>query len=204
MNANSIKLVGILENSTEEQTFENRGKVFHRFTLRCKRQSNVDDLIPIVIPEKLLYDVDTSLFIGKQIKVQGNIRTRTVDVGGRYKLYVYIYVQEFLLLFEKEEDNNVVELFGTLCRPTSLRTTPKGKQITELCVAVNRQGGGSDYIPCIAWGRNAVELNNKSAGYKLSLTGRFQSREYIKKYPDKEEVRVAYEISIKDYDEIES
>lgn len=42
----------------------------------------------------------------------------------------------------------------------------------------------SDYIPCIAWGRNAAYAESLDVGTKLMLEGRLQSREYKKKLDD--------------------
>ena len=42
-----------------------------------------------------------------------------------------------------------------VCKPPIYRKTPLGREIADVLVAVNRPYGKSDYIPCIAWGRNA-------------------------------------------------
>ena len=64
-------------------------------------------------------------------------------------------------------------------------------------VAVNRPYGKSDYIPCIAWGRNARYAATFQVGAKLRIWGRVQSREYMKKIGENEgEKRIAYEVSV--------
>lgn len=55
----------------------------------------------------------------------------------------------------------------------------------------------SDYIPCVVWGRNAVYTSGLPVGTHLKLTGRIQSRGYVKMYEDgTEEQRTAYEVSV--------
>lgn len=92
---------------------------------------------------------------------------------------------------------NEIYLDGFICKNPSYRTTPFGREITDLLIAVNRPYNKSDYIPCIAWGRNARFSGNLDIGQRIKLWGRIQSREYQKKYPNGEIVnKVAYEVSI--------
>ena len=69
---------------------------------------------------------------------------------------------------------------GALCKPPVYRSTPFGREICDLMLAVNRAFGKSDYIPCIAWGRNAQYAARFRVGDRLRVTGRLQSREYQK------------------------
>ena len=72
-----------------------------------------------------------------------------------------------------------------------------GREIADILLAVNRAYNKSDYIPCIAWGRNARFSQNLEVGTKVKVVGRVQSREYEKIYEDgTSEVKVAYEVSI--------
>ena len=86
---------------------------------------------------------------------------------------------------------------GAICKPPAFRTTPFGREIADLMLAVNRAFGKSDYIPCIAWGRTARYAAQLSVGDKLKVQGRFQSRDYQKQLPDGTVMnRVAYEVSL--------
>ena len=77
------------------------------------------------------------------------------------------------------------------------RTTPFKRDICDVLVAVNRAYNKSDYLPCIAWGRNARFIKDTEVGTKVSIVGRIQSREYQKKINDDEyETKTAYEISV--------
>ena len=71
-----------------------------------------------------------------------------------------------------------------MCKPPIKRTSPLGRDICDLMIAVNRMYNKSDYIPCIAWGRNANYADNLKVGTKVYLEGRIQSREYKKKFED--------------------
>ena len=66
-----------------------------------------------------------------------------------------------------------------------------------MLIAVNRAYNKSDYIPCIAWGRNARFVKNLAVGEKIAVSGRIQSREYTKKISETEsKVMTAYEVSV--------
>ena len=62
-------------------------------------------------------------------------------------------------------------------------------------LAVNRRCGRSDYLPCISWGRRAREYSRLGVGDRLSLTGRIQSRPYIKIIDGVPVEKVAFEVS---------
>jgi len=83
-------------------------------------------------------------------------------------------------------------LEGFLCKQPTYRHTPHGREIADVMLAVNRQYGKSDYIPCILWGRNAYFVKDLKAGSSLRVAGRIQSREYNKNG----ERKTAYELSV--------
>ena len=92
---------------------------------------------------------------------------------------------------------NQIFLDGYICKEPVYRKTPLGREIADLLVAVNRPYGKSDYIPCIAWGRNARYASGFGVGTRILIWGRVQSREYTKKVSETEcEKRVAYEVSV--------
>ena len=101
-------------------------------------------------------------------------------------------------MLEEESGQNPNQIFlnGFICKPPVYRKTPFGREISDILVAVNRAYNKSDYIPCIAWGRNARYLSGLSVGENIKIWGRMQSRTYQKKNGDEIEERVAYEVSI--------
>ena len=64
-------------------------------------------------------------------------------------------------------------------------------------MAVNRAYNKSDYIPCIAWGRNARFSSALEVGENIKIWGRIQSRDYQKKLDETNIItKTAYEVSI--------
>lgn len=190
---NKVYLSGTLE-SEPVFSHELYGEGFYEFTLRVPRLSEQSDVIPITISERLLGE--KNLVKGTKISFYGQFRSFNKLVGEKSKLMLTVFVRDFL--DEDEEANpNVTELTGYVCKQPMYRTTPFNREICDLLIAVNRAYDKSDYIPCIAWGRNARFVKEMAVGQKLSLSGRIQSREYTKKLPDgSSEIRVAYELSV--------
>jgi len=170
------------------------GEGFYEFVLEVPRLSNHSDKIPVTVSERLINGVD--LKIGSKISLNGQFRSYNKMVGERSKLMLTVFVRDF----EKSEgvDNpNNVEIAGYICKPPIYRTTPFNREICDILVAVNRAYNKSDYIPCIAWGRNARFVKDIQVGQKITVFGRVQSREYTKKLSETmSETRVAYELSI--------
>ena len=64
-------------------------------------------------------------------------------------------------------------------------------------IAVNRSYNKSDYIPIIAWGRNARFAKSLKVGNNVRIWGRIQSRNYQKRISDEETItKTAYEVSV--------
>lgn len=185
---NKIVLAGLV---TEEPTFshEVHGERFYRFYLSSSRQSGYCDVLMCTVPEIIKNGINE----GNMVKVLGEIRTRNVNENDKNHLEITVFVKEVL---SYEEDENNVELDGFICKEPTYRETPFGRQITDLMVASNREYFKSDYIPCIAWGRNAIRASEFNVGTRVKVLGRLQSREYKKKIDDGiYEVRTAYELS---------
>jgi len=89
-----------------------------------------------------------------------------------------IELSEDIADFNKD---NQIYLDGYICKEAIYRKTPLGREIADLLLAVNRPYGKSDYIPCIAWGRNARYASGFAVGSRVRVWGRVQSREYTKK-----------------------
>ena len=112
------------------------------------------------------------------------------------KLILTIFVREIV---SPDEINlsNQINITGYVCKQPIYRTTPFGREITDMLIAVNRSYNKSDYLPCIAWGRNARFTGDLNVGEKIELIGRIQSRKYSKKVNETETIiKTAYEISI--------
>ena len=169
------------------------GEAFFRTTLSVPRLSGVYDLLPLTISERLMAD---GFRPGVHIAVSGQLRSYNKVIGGQGRLLLTAFAQR-LRPVDEEENPNTVYLTGALCKPPSFRTTPFGREIADLMLAVNRSYGKSDYIPCIAWGRTARFASGLSVGDRVQLQGRFQSRVYQKQLPDGTvQERTAYEVSV--------
>jgi single-stranded DNA-binding protein len=200
INNNNITLVGVVEREPE-YSHEVLGEGFYIFMLKCSRTSGNKDTLPVMISDRLT-DIK-EIKAGQVVSVAGQIRSfnRHID-DVKSKLILSVFARELELAQDAtelsfEEDINTVILDGFVCKPPVYRCTPKGREIADILVAVNRPYGKSDYIPCIAWGRNARFAGGLEVGEHIQIQGRFQSREYTKKISDNEiETRVAYEVSV--------
>lgn len=171
------------------------GEAFYTFILGIERRSGYVDEINIMISERLIYE--KSLYVDDFIEITGQVRTYNENVDGRNKLNVVVFAREIEITEESCYYENYIFLEGFLCKEPIKRTSPMGREICDMMVAVNRMYNKSDYIPCIAWGRNANFADKLPVGAKVLLEGRIQSREYKKKLEDGMiEMRKAFEISI--------
>jgi hypothetical protein len=181
---NNAKLTGIIE-SEFEFSHEVYGEGFYKFDLKVPRLSESTDILPIIISERLI-DTNASL-IGTKVKLSGQIRSYNNNEtnGKRNRLLLTIFIRDIIILEdEPSKMPNEIILNGFICKPPVFRTTPFGREIADLLIAVNRSYNKSDYIPCIAWGRNARFTGKLKVGDNVKLWGRMQSRGYQKKYED--------------------
>ncbi len=170
------------------------GEGFYEFVLEVPRLSRQCDYIPITVSERLMQGADLSE--GAQVALNGQFRSYNKMENAKSKLMLTVFVRDFTPPVEGQNPNTV-ELSGYICKDPIYRTTPFNREICDLLLAVNRAYNKSDYIPCIAWGRNARFVRDIEVGQKISVFGRIQSREYTKKLSETEsEVRVAYELSV--------
>ncbi|MBQ7453408.1 MAG: single-stranded DNA-binding protein [Clostridia bacterium] len=177
-----------------EPTFSHSvlGEGFYNLTVKVSRLSCEADYIPVTISERLMGDVTD----GTEVAFSGQFRSYNKLVGDKSKLMLTMFVRERLDPKSCEEINKIT-LTGYICKDPIYRTTPFGREISDLLIAVNRAYNKSDYLPCIAWGRNARFSMGLEVGEKVELIGRIQSRNYQKKLEDGAvETRTAYEISI--------
>ena len=170
------------------------GEGFYEMSVLVKRLSGQADILPVTISERLIQD--KQLGIGSEISAIGQFRSYNKLVDGKSKLMLTVFVRE-LLEGETQENPNSIVLSGYICKQPVYRTTPFNREIADLLVAVNRSYNKSDYIPCIAWGRNARFVKNLAVGERIALSGRIQSREYQKKFSETDvRILTAYEVSI--------
>ena len=194
--SNNIACVcGVIE---DELIFNHEiyGENFYTFTLRIPRLSGASDKIKIMISDRLISDI--SLKPDDFIEVNGQFRSYNSYENGDNKLILTVFAKDIALI-EPDSCTNPNSLFlnGYVCKEPVYRTTPFGREITDILLAVNRTYNKSDYIPVIAWGRNARYCKNLKVGDNLKIWGRIQSRDYQKRLSEDETItKTAYEVSI--------
>ena len=191
LNNNKVFLNGVV---VEKPVFshETYGEGFYEVKLSVPRLSEHTDVLPVTVSEKFLKEFS----LGKEVAVKGQFRSFNKLMGDKSKLVLNVFAREII---EKNSsmNPNIIEITGYLCKPPIFRTTPFNREICDILVAVNRAYNKSDYLPCIAWGRNARYIKDAPVGKKLEIVGRIQSREYQKKLDSGEIVtKTAYEISV--------
>ena len=189
---NRVSLTGEIA-SEPMFSHEIMGEGFYDMLVSVKRLSGQTDVVPLAVSERLMQGGEFK--IGNLIGAIGQLRSYNKLVGDKSKLVLKVFVRE---LVEPDFDNpNKIELVGFVCKPPIYRMTPFGREIADLLVAVNRAYNKSDYIPVIAWGRNARYANSFTVGEKITIEGRIQSRIYQKQLEDgSQEDRTAYEVSV--------
>ena len=193
---NRVTIVGEVV-SEFEFSHEVYGEGFYTLNISVNRLSDSVDIIPLMISERLV-DVTEDLR-GVIIEASGQFRSYNRHEENKNRLMLSIFVRELQLYDNYEEENSTNQIFldGYICKPAIYRRTPLGREIADVLIAVNRPYGKSDYIPCIAWGRNARFAAGFEVGSHIQIYGRIQSREYMKRTGENEtEKRVAYEVSV--------
>ncbi len=212
---NYLTLVGKV---TSEKQFSHEiyGERFYSFDLSVPRLSGNADIIPVTVSERLI--TDEMMQIGTKLLIKGQFRSYNSYENERNRLILTVFAKDIEKLEEevpktevneegeevqvndfvkKETVTNEVILIGYICKIPIYRQTPFGREIADLLLAVNRAYNKSDYIPSIAWGRNARFCQNLEVGTEVKIVGRIQSRNYEKKYEDGTIVKkVAYEVSV--------
>ena len=193
LNNNKVYLTGEIV-SKPVYSHEIYGEGFYELMLSVQRLSDYCDIIPITISERLMLNED-NFEIGKRLSIKGQFRSYNKVVEDKSRLMLTVFVRE--IMEECDEQNpNIVEIVGYVCKPPIYRTTPFNREISDVLLAVNRAYNKSDYLPCIAWGRNARYIKSLDVGEKVFVVGRIQSREYQKHTESGDQTRTAYEISI--------
>ncbi len=170
---------------------ENHGKSFYRFTLEVPRLSGTVDLLPVVAEESILNEMD--LFGGCMLTVRGQIRSHNIRSEGNRHLLIFVFASS--VVCENGEPINDCVIEGPLCREPNYRRTPLGREICDVMLAVPRAFHRADYLPCILWGRTAVEGAACHIRDEIRIVGRLQSRIYTKMTDEGPQERTAYEIS---------
>ncbi|MCI6275462.1 MAG: single-stranded DNA-binding protein [Clostridium sp.] len=191
---NKIYLEGTVS-SELKFSHEMYGEGFYTFSLDVMRLSDTTDSLCITVSERIITNIDLS--IGNDVIVDGQLRSYNKFVDGSNRLILTVFARNIEPCEERSKNPNEIFLDGYICKSPVYRTTPFGREIADVLLAVNRAYNKSDYIPTIAWGRNSRFCQTLEVGENIRVWGRLQSREYQKKVGENETVKkIAYEVSI--------
>ena len=198
MDIQSTNIATVSGKVCSEVTFSHEvyGEGFYSFFVEVPRLSEASDKIPVTISERLINPDEIKE--GMYFTISGQFRSYNNYTDTGSKLLLTLFARDIAPCLEEEiKLPNEIQLTGFICKAPVYRHTPFGREIADILLAVNRSYNKSDYIPCIAWGRNARFCQGLEVGSKIHLTGRIQSREYKKRISDDEFVtKTAYEISV--------
>ena len=172
---------------------ESRGIEFFTFPLETRRLSGAADTLNVVLRRDM---IPPELEEGVPVRVTGELRSFNNKSGVGNRLILTVFTRS--LTPWDGPDENRITLTGAICKPPVLRTTPMGREICDLLLAVGRRYHRSDYIPVIAWGLQAREAAMADVGDRLTVQGRLQSRTYTKIIDGECHERLAYEVSASD------
>lgn len=193
MNNNKLQLTGII---SKEPVYSHEvfGEGFYETMITVPRLSDQTDTIPMTISDRLISQ--NGIEVGDKVSVVGQFRSYNKLEGEKSRLLLTAFVRD--VVSEDEIENpNQIDICGYICKQPVYRITPFKREICDVLLAVNRAYNKSDYIPCILWGRNARFVQSLPIGTKISVSGRIQSRKYVKNLGnDMSEERVAYEVSV--------
>ena len=193
---NYAELCGVMAGAPQ-YSHSSRGEDFYVFPLCIERLSGAEDTVNVVLRRELLEKCEIN---GEEkIHITGELRSYNNKSGEGARLVITVFAKEIFLC--SDDDENIIRLSGTLCKEPNKRTTPMGRDICDLMLAVNRRYGRSDYLPCITWGVKALKAAEWSVGTRVRLEGRIQSRSYIKLIDDVPIEKTAYEVSVIDIEE---
>ncbi len=191
---NKIYLEGTVV-SELQFSHEMYGEGFYTFDIEVPRLSESKDVLFITISERLIGGMDIK--VGTDVIIEGQLRSYNKFVDGANRLILTVFARNIDFCTERSKNPNQIFLDGFICKEPVYRTTPFGREISDMLLAVNRAYNKSDYIPTIAWGRNSRFCKSLKVSDNIRVWGRLQSREYQKRISDTETIRkIAYEVSI--------
>ena len=193
MNNNVVTISGTIMEELK-YTHQIYGEGFYESVLSVPRLSGQFDMIPFTVSERLLDFFASD--VGCQVAFSGQLRSYNKIVSGKSKLFLTMFVRE-VLENDPMMNPNTIDIVGYVCKDPIYRMTPFKREICDVLLAVNRAYNKSDYLPSIAWGRNARFMREVAVGTKVAVNGRVQSRVYQKIAEDGSvEEKTAYEVSI--------
>lgn len=207
---NEVVLQGKLKEEPEQCHNVYGVKNLKKFYLQTERDSGIQDNVLVLYGDKteivnngglkrIREKVEEKISACDWIEISGKLQTWRNKENGHVQMFV---MAQYINLDPKDDlgqqfiNNAFIE--GKIVKDPELRTTPKGKTITDLTIEIDSifSKGFKAYIPCIAWGENAKRIAELNEGDLIDGMGRIQERKYIKKTEEKSEERVVWEVSL--------
>lgn len=199
---NIVTIIGTITGISKPFTVGNCKDSFKEYIVSCNRQmktkSNLDSFI-VIIPESLENEVGAfNISYWSKIKVIGQIRSYHETINDIKRLCLKVFATQIITDIE-EDDNNQIEITGSICKYSELRKTSSEKSIFDFMIASNFKYHKSVYVPCIAFesiGQKMYEATN--VGTKYNIIGQLQTRAYFDKKVNTE--RTITELCVKKFE----
>ena len=131
---NQAIIIGTIE---DEFVFNHEiyAEKFYTFTVKVPRLSGASDNVRVMVSERLI--MDGEYCIGDMIEVTGQFRSYNSYESGDNRLVLTVFAKD-ICHFDEEESKNPNTLFlnGFICKEPVYRTTPFGREITDILLAV--------------------------------------------------------------------
>ena len=129
-NNNIATIKGVVD-SSPEFSHSVLGEGFYNLIVKVDRLSSEADYLPVTISERLLGDLKK----GDAVAFCGQFRSYNKMVNEKSKLMLTMFVRERLSP-ETTEEINKISLIGYICKEPIFRTTPFGREISDILIAV--------------------------------------------------------------------
>lgn len=193
LDRNEVRLSGTVL-SKPEYKYKNYGEKFYMFYLKVVRKSGNEDILPIMISDHTVR-IDS---ISQDIRVMVTGRVFGKKNKETKRLDVYVFAMDIDFEVKGKVDINEVRLTGYISRDIYFKSRGV-RDTSDMLIASNRKYAKADYIPVVAWGRNARFSRSFTLGTHVSCVGRLQSRQF-----PKDDERMIYEVSLSELELEES
>ena len=198
---NEIKLKGYIRNIRYSHEIE--GVEYDKADIIVPREDGKEDILSLGFKKfSNPYQDD------QEIEIKGCIRSYSKKLSdGKNKVSIYVFTY-FDIPNSSEDEKDIINSFevdGRICKMDEIRVNQSGKQSIHFVLANNIIGNGShkinNYIPCVAWGKTAIELSKLHVSDMITIRGQLHSRTYKKKHDNGEvEIKTAHEAVVLEFE----
>ena len=203
-----IKVTGTIV-TYPEIISEKNGHSLLRMYIAVVRASKIVDRLPVTFTSnsdvcKLLSDIEKSNqdIVGLSVLITGEVVSYDSYVASDHRLNIYVLAHRIKQIDKRDVDINEVRLKGIIAKLLEPRVILNGGTLLSGITAIY-SSKKSRYVPTLFWNKVAKRVNESlKVGDSVSLIGRLQAREYIKRIGtdaegrDITENRTVYEVSV--------